>query len=61
MWKLTSADIMAQQKGSREKIIIFSTEKIKTSKLPPELKTYQRLPLCIEPMDHIDKLFSKIR
>ena len=52
---------MAQQKGSREKIIIVFTDKIKTSKLTPELKTYRRLNLCIEPVENIEKIASKIR
>ena len=61
LWKFTSVDLMAQQKGSREKIIIIFIDKIKTSELTPELKTYRRLNLCIEPMENIEKLASKIR
>ena len=60
MWGFKSADAEALKRKRTYNIIVFK-DKLRTSELTPELKTYYKLNLCIKPSDNIKKITARIR
>ena len=60
MWWFKSADAEALKRGKKYIMVIFK-EKFNPDDLTPELRTYQKLRLCIQAGDNLDKLVARIR
>ena len=53
-----SADAEALRK---KHVIVIFKDKLDVDELTPELQTYRKLRLCIQPEENIDKLIARIR
>ena len=60
MWDFKSSDTEAV-KGRKNYVLIIFKEKIPMNELTPELRTYVKLRLCIQPSENVDKLAARIR
>ena len=58
LWYFQSADAEALRK---RKIVVIFKEKLDMEELIPELRTYVKLRLSIQPDPNIDKLAARIR
>ena len=59
MWDFKSADTEATKR--KNYILIVFKDNIKVAELPPELKTYKKLNLCIHPSPNLDKIAARVR
>ena len=58
LWYFKAADAEALTK---KKIVVVFKEKLKMKELIPELRTYMKLRLCIQPENDINKMVARIR
>ena len=53
-----SADVESLRK---KHVVVIFKDKLDADELTPELQTYRKLRLCIQPEENIDKLIARIR
>ena len=60
MWWFKSADAEAL-KRKKNYVMVILKDKLDSDKLTPELRTYQKLRLCIQAGNNVNKLVARIR
>ena len=60
MWWFKSVDAEAFKRG-KNYIMVILKDKLISDELPPELRTYQKLRLCIHAEDNLEKFADRIR